>query len=142
MHKLTCVPYHIIFISLHFLSRPTAILVLVRSADALAQAERFKGHFVAIRNEFDTAISVGSFGAVQTLGTLAELEAVRAYLRDVRTWLSPLQFPEEGIKYGEHTDKTGEWFLTSRAFVNWRDGVNQVEEGRSCGVLWCPGDRK
>jgi hypothetical protein len=113
----------------------TAILDLVRIPDAIAQSDRFKGRFATIRSEFTTAIAIENNKAAHKLSTKADLEAIR-------TWLSPLEFTEEGIKYREHTPKTGEWFLRSQEFVNWRDGFVQMEAEGSCSVLWCPGARK
>jgi hypothetical protein len=122
--------------------KPTAILDLAKVPDDIARSNQFKGWFDTIQCRFNLAFGLATVKAVQKLRTFANAEAVHEYLKEVRTWLSPLQFPEEGIKYEEHTDKTGEWFLASNELVGWRDGVNQVAKGSSCGVLWCPGDCK
>jgi hypothetical protein len=129
-HKLIFVPHQI---------TPAAILDLINIPDAVAQSNRFKRRFDTIQHEFNTAIVVQNNKAVSKRSNKDDLEAARAYL-------SPLEFPEEGIKYREHTLDTGGWFFASQEFRDWRDGIAQtvqVTDVRSaCRVLWCPGGRK
>jgi hypothetical protein len=56
-------------------------------------------------------------------------------LRDIGEWLSPLNFKLNQIEiYKNRGEGTGQWFLDSMEFLEWRDG--------GPGTLWCPGMRE
>src|SRR5271170_1934572 len=53
----------------------------------------------------------------------------------IASWLSSLNFQTSQNEFIQKRRKgTGEWFLESREFKEWRDGTS--------GMLWCPGDGK
>src|SRR5271170_5087463 len=51
----------------------------------------------------------------------------------IASWLSSLNFQTSQNEFIQKREKgTGEWFLESREFKEWRDGTSEM--------LWCPGD--
>src|ERR1700734_2966913 len=51
----------------------------------------------------------------------------------IASWLSSLNFQTSQNEFIQKRRKgTGEWFLESQEFKNWRDGISEM--------LWCPGD--
>jgi hypothetical protein len=53
----------------------------------------------------------------------------------IASWLSSLNFQASQNEFIQKRRKgTGEWFLESREFKEWRDGTSEM--------LWCPGDGK
>jgi hypothetical protein len=51
----------------------------------------------------------------------------------IASWLSPLNFQASQYEFIQKRIKgTGEWFLESQEFKDWRDGTSEM--------LWCPGD--
>src|SRR5271155_1425151 len=53
----------------------------------------------------------------------------------IGSWLSSLNFQASQNEFIQKRRKgTGEWFLESREFKEWRDGTSEM--------LWCPGDGK
>jgi hypothetical protein len=55
--------------------------------------------------------------------------------RNISRWLSPLNFKAVQSEYlQKRQEGTGQWFLESPEFTDWRDGTSEV--------LWCPGNRE
>src|ERR1700722_13014192 len=53
----------------------------------------------------------------------------------IGSWLSSLNFQASQNEFIQKRRRgTGEWFLESREFKEWRDGTSEM--------LWCPGDGK
>ena len=51
----------------------------------------------------------------------------------IASWLSSLNFQASQYEFIQKRRKrTGEWFLESQEFKDWRDGTSET--------LWCPGD--
>src|ERR1700722_11944284 len=55
--------------------------------------------------------------------------------RAIASWLSSLNFQASQNEFiQKRGEGTGEWFLKSQEFKDWRDGTSEM--------LWCPGDGK
>ena len=53
--------------------------------------------------------------------------------RAIARWLSSLNFQASQNEFiQKRGEGTGEWFLKSQEFKDWRDGTSEM--------LWCPGD--
>src|ERR1700722_10247315 len=53
----------------------------------------------------------------------------------IASWLSSLNFQASQNEFIQKRSKgTGEWFLESQGFKDWRNGTSEM--------LWCPGDGK
>jgi hypothetical protein len=55
--------------------------------------------------------------------------------RIISPWLSPLNFKAGQSEFlQKRQEGTGQWFLQSQEFTDWRDGTSEM--------LWCPGSRE
>src|ERR1700722_4577501 len=75
--------------------------------------------------------------AVHTTMSSSEIDLYLQLSSDdeIASWLSSLNFQTSQNEFIQKREKgTGEWFLESREFKEWRDGESEM--------LWCPGDGK
>lgn len=61
-------------------------------------------------------------------------EAQEQKIREILSWLSPLNFGTNQQDFlSRRQEGTGEWLLNDNVFKAWLDGANKI--------LWCPGIR-
>jgi hypothetical protein len=129
-----------VLITISILRRRTnageALRMLIGTSEARGQFENLSSHFGNLSTEFNRILQVSNDIITQHIRRVVDWESRQRLTETVQRWISPLDF----VKYQEDVfsrrhEGTGEWFLESEMFANWRDG-----EGDS--GLWCPGIRE